>query len=187
MKKMNLAVLLAVTGLYAVACSAVGVKVDVKALIGVSVCGDNSTCGINQTMNAPAFTCCGNPADQKITDLGTISADTNKKLAVPDKPKGRTLYSFKPSAGELAGETVYVGLELQARRPGTATADKDVLFVFRSVEGTPTDWGRAGILESDEGYPKELDFTFKADGNVVADINKDVTFKLGITKLGSQD
>lgn len=161
-----------------------GTKIDVKAIISVVSCtGPHATCPITSTINAPAFTCCGNPTEQKVNALGSITTDLQANLVVPQKAGERSLYSFAPSEGELAGKTIYIGLERQPKRPGTRHADVNRVEVYRHVTGESLEWKRVGILSSKTELPSTISFTFKADGDATTEANPNVTFDLGDVKL----
>ncbi len=183
MKKMNLAALLIGTALTATACHAGGaIQVDVKAAIGVNTClGDNATCNINQSINAPAFTCC-NTANRigDVKDLGEIKADKQEAVPMPQEAGKHTMISYTPSEGELKGKKIEVGFELQKQRPGTPTAGKNTVFIFRKKDLSKAEWGRAGKLNFGAGTVDPTEgFTIKPNGDIVPDVDKKVTISLG--------
>ncbi len=152
-----------------------GVKVDIKAIIGVQTCLGGGSCTQTQTLNAIGSTFNVDPMTASFIDLGTITSPTSAMLQIPSKVKAKTLYKFATQDGKM----VYIGLEMKPTpRPGTRyytyqtaqgkklTAGKDfnIVELYRYSDAK-NEWLRNNIIYVETNQVLErLPVTLSPDG-----------------------
>ena len=80
----------------------VTVHSQIESCVGTTV-----TCSPVMKLNAVADTALLGLSKKPVTDLGTLTNE-NLSLELPKKVGDSRVYSFKPSQGELANQTVYL-------------------------------------------------------------------------------
>lgn len=164
-------------------------SVNVKALFAVANCtGDNATCPVSATLNAIGDPFNVDVATVKAMDLGTIGTVKMVSLAVPSQNEQFQVFSITPNEGELKGQKVFFALKRHGMgAPGTQFAGKEVVDIFRqNLDNPKAIWFRAGRLQSTEGFPPTIDFTFKPSGNAEVTskkTNQNVKLDLGVRDL----
>ncbi len=119
---------------------------NIKIGIGVAACGDQSTC--NVTINAIGDVVTVDIKGTPVVDLGTLSADEVKTLALPETPGTHNVYSLTPSAGDLANTKIHLLVQNREQKRGTRRADKHIFKFSRQLPGDkPNQWVEVGDLE----------------------------------------
>ena len=133
--------------------------------------GPEYVCPKNQILGAVGDLFTTNPATEKVTQLGPITQEVTKKLNLPDKIDGHTLYSYVPKEGELAGTKIYLALRLNEKgRPGSRLSGMHSAELFRLIAGQDPkkDWARMGefVTKTASVTGTLLPFTFMPNGNI---------------------
>lgn len=140
--------------------------------IGVRRCtGPEALCPNAPTMGAVGDLFTINPTTEKVTSFGTITQEVTKKLNLPDKIGGHTLYSYVPKEGELSKTTIYLAVRLNEKgRPGSRLSGMYSVELFRLIAGQDSTkgWDRMAefILKGTSVKNASLSFMIMPNGNI---------------------
>ena len=140
--------------------------------IAITNCtGPAALCPNIQTIGAVGELFIINPTTEKVTSFGTITQEVTKKLNLPDKIGGHTLYSYVPKEGELSGTTTYLALRLNEKgRPGSRLSGMHSVELFRLIAGQDPKkgWDRMAefILKGTSVKNASLSFMIMQNGNI---------------------
>ncbi len=102
---------------------------------------------------------------EKVISWGKISKETKADITLPDKVGTHTLYSIIPAIGEAQGKTVRILFDNTVQRPGSRTASKTVIRIYRQFAGnTPLEWEEVGRIISPYKKLESASVLFKPDG-----------------------
>jgi hypothetical protein len=139
------------------------IRTDVSPKTGVATCTQkDSKCAV--TINAVGDVVKLDVKTASATDLGTISAETKKTIALPKEGGSNTLYALTPTAGESKGKKIYVVFENKVQPKGSRLFGQTVIMAYRQFEGEKSNqWVEVGRITSN--VPLEsADVTLMPDG-----------------------
>ncbi len=132
--------------------------------------GDSQVCTQKAKLNAIGEEVKIDVSKYPPTFLGKISEEEALTLAMPEKQGEMVVYSFIPTAGDFAGQLVYIVFNYLVSRPGTRLAGKSVITAYRRPESAkPTDWTEIATLTflAKNLKLEPIKVTLKPDGTAI--------------------
>jgi hypothetical protein len=155
-----------------------GTTVDVRAKVGVVTCLRGNC---SQVINAIGEKKVLDTSKLQVTDLGTFSErKEGVELSLPTRVGQMEVYSFTPTLGDNANKKIIVAFDNQAPRVGSLYGGKELVKVYRNVEGEK-EWMEAGAFNG-KPIPAKWGFDVEPNGDFITFspmTERVMTFELG--------